>query len=105
MEDGPGKRTATSPSAVAFMDRKERRREEARLRKKVQQLEAKVEKLEAVLADTDKRFAAPDYFQMTPWPQVQEEQRVREEQAKVLRATVAEWESSAQELEALQQAS
>ncbi len=98
-------RVAPSISAQAFQDRKERRREETRLRKAVERLEARVARLEAALAETDRRFAAPDYFQTTPWPQVQQEQEARREQEADLQAAVAEWEAAAQALESLQQAS
>lgn len=94
-----------SPAAQAFLDRKERRREEARLRKAVERLETRVARLEAALAETDRRFAEPDYFQSTPWPQVQEEQHARREQEAELQAAIAEWEGAAQALESLQQAS
>ena len=100
-----GSRSGPSPSALAFVDRKERRREEARLRKAVERLEARVGKLERALAETDRRCADPDYFQGTPWPEVQEQQRARKEQETELRAAIAEWESTAKALESLQQAS
>jgi ATPase subunit of ABC transporter with duplicated ATPase domains len=94
-----------SPSAQDFADRKERRKEEARLRKNVEKLESRVEKLEAALAETDKRFAIPDYFQSTPWAQVQQEQAAREEQEVALKSAVAEWEAAAKALEQAQRAS
>jgi ATPase subunit of ABC transporter with duplicated ATPase domains len=94
-----------STSAQAFTDRKERRREEARLRKAVERLEARVARLEAALAETDRRFAAPEYFQATAWAQVQEEQAARREQEEQLQAAIAEWEAAAQALESMQQAS
>ncbi|HEX7928745.1 MAG TPA: ATP-binding cassette domain-containing protein, partial [bacterium] len=105
MDEGGATRSGPSAAAQSFVDRKERRREEARLRKAVDRLEGRVAKLEAALAETDKRFAQPDYFQSTPWAQVQEEQRAREQQEKDLRAAVTEWEAAAKERESLQQAS
>jgi ATPase subunit of ABC transporter with duplicated ATPase domains len=91
-------------AAQAHQARKERRREEARLRKAVERLEGRVGTLETALAELERRFARPDYFQNTPWPQVRLHQAEREEREAELRAAIAEWEEAARALEALGQA-
>jgi ATPase subunit of ABC transporter with duplicated ATPase domains len=96
---------AASAASNEFHDRKARKKEAARLRKLVERLEDRIASLERTVAETDQRFAQPEYFQATPWNRVQQEQQARAEQAQALQAVIKEWEAATANLEAIQEAS
>jgi len=89
----------TSSAVLANQDKKARKREAMRLKKEVDKLEGRIANLEGTLAGFDKRFAQPQYFQATPWDQVQTEQQQRKDAQSSLDATVAEWTRLAGQLE------
>ena len=91
--------TPHSPAVAAQLDKKARRREAVRLKKQVDKLEGRIATLEQALAQFDRRFAEPAYFQTTPWDEVQTEQKKRDETQAALDATVSEWAGLAGQLE------
>ena len=93
-----------SPAVAAQLDKKARKREAVRLRKQVDKLEGRIATLEGALAEFDQRFAAPAYFQSTPWDKVQGDQKQRQEAQAALDATVSEWTSLAGRLESYRDA-
>ena len=88
-----------APAQEAYAERKARKRADAKLRRRVAQLEQRIESLEGELADIDARFALPDYFDNTDWSEVREtEQRQRDLRAR-LQEVMAEWEQAAGQAE------
>jgi ABC-type multidrug transport system ATPase subunit len=98
--NGSAAKGSPAPAVVANEERKARQRDVKRIRKQVHQVEGRIAGLEETLAGFDKRFAQPEYFQATPWDQVQAAQRQRKEAQSALDATLAEWTRLAGELEA-----
>ena len=106
MAAAPPAKEAGGPSAAALghEQRKARKRDTARLRKKVQQLEKKVAALEGEMERIDTRFAEKDYYDKTSWGQIEKDERAKRQAKQKLEATLSDWEGAAGELEALQDA-
>ncbi len=106
-----GMSPSTAPSAAAgaitaagagFADQKTRKRDAARLRKTVEKLEGRIAALEQTLADLDRQGADPEYARSTPWQELQQRRREREDAHLALQSTLKEWEAAAQALESSQ---
>jgi len=88
-----------APAEDDYAARKARKRADAKLRRRMVQLEERIETLEGELADIDARFSVPDYFDRTEWNEVRDtEQRQRDLRAR-LQEVMVEWEQVASQAE------
>jgi ATPase subunit of ABC transporter with duplicated ATPase domains len=106
--EGAGTLAAKNPpkpesgAAMDFEQRKHHKREIARLRKKVGQLERNITALEGEMAQIDSQYAEKDYYDKTSWEQIEKDEQAKKKLSRKLEATVADWESAAEDLETMQ---
>ena len=91
-------------TANEYRQRKLRKREVSKAKRQVERLEQQVTGLEDELAHLNRRFASQQYFQETPWGDVQHDQKLQREKKQRLQELLAQWERAAAELERLHQA-
>jgi len=95
---------APMPASLTYAERKERRRELIALRRTVERLEAEVQTTEQALADIERAFAAPGYYQRTSRTQIAGAVQQQEALRRTLSSSIAAWEQAAAELEAAEPA-
>ncbi len=94
---------ATGGDRAAYVDRKDRRRNLALLRRSVDRLERESSELEREIAALDVKFADTTYYQRTPREQLEADVQRQQELKARLASAVAEWEESALSLEAIEE--
>ena len=94
-----GSKPAAGRGAAVHRERKGRKKESAKLKRRVERLESEVHALESELETLRGIFAAPGYFDRTPWEQVQAQQADQRKAEARLEAAMAEWEAAAARLE------
>jgi ABC-type multidrug transport system ATPase subunit len=82
-----------------FAERKARKRESARLSRRLQELEREIQELEGRIADFDRRFAEPGYYESRPWAEVAEAERGQAACKAELEAKFNEWQTLSSRLE------
>jgi ATPase subunit of ABC transporter with duplicated ATPase domains len=98
-----GGRAAPMPDdRASYVDRKERRRNLAMLKRSVERLERETAELEAELAHIEATFADSAYYERTPRERLEADVRRQEALKARLTAALAEWEHSAKSLEVLE---
>jgi ABC-type multidrug transport system ATPase subunit len=100
-KDAPG----AEPPGTDFEARKAVKRETARLARQVGLIEKEIQRLERRIAEADRYFAAPGYYERTPWEEVARVERDRAACQAELDMKMAEWETLAARLDALGEAS
>jgi ABC-type multidrug transport system ATPase subunit len=88
---------------AAYVDRKDRRRNLALLRRAVDRLERESSELEREIAALEAKFADTSYYQRTPREQLEADVQRQQELKARLASIVAEWEESALSLEAIEE--
>ena len=91
--------------AGQYQSQKARKRELAKLEKRVSRLEGDIAAIEAEMADKEASFGEEGYFERTPWEDVQRDQQSQQERRKKLQSVMAEWEKAAAELDRMRQVS
>ena len=102
-EKAPPPSNSEGDGQEAHAQRKQRKRETARLRKQVERLEKEIAEREREIGQMEERFADKEYYDNSSWEQIGKDERRKEAARYKLDSIVTEWEKAAGELEAWRQ--